>query len=194
MRKAAIFSTIFLAASVVSSEASAASNSYFCKFLSSNYLRDKFNCTVVTVPKPTPPPVKPTPTPTPKPPTTTPTPKPPTTTPTPKPPTTTPTPTPKPPTTTPTPTTFSAKLSWTIPSTRQNGQPLQLSELSGYELYYTTDSSSSNGTVVTVSGGSKASYEISNLKAGTYYFAISAIDASGLKSPLSSMVSAKVGL
>jgi hypothetical protein len=90
------------------------------------------------------------------------------------------------------PTSFSAKVSWTAPSTRQDGQPLALSDLSGYEVYYTTDSSSA-GTAIKVSGGTTASYVISNLPAGTYYFAISAIDSTGLKSALSSMVTAKVG-
>ena len=31
--------------------------------------------------------------------------------------------------------TYKAKLSWSIPATRENGSALQLSELSGYEIY-----------------------------------------------------------
>ena len=66
--------------------------------------------------------------------------------------------------------------------------------MSGYELYYTTDSSSeTSGTTVAVSGGNTASYTVSNLPAGTYYFAIAAVDSSGAKSALSTMVSAKLG-
>jgi hypothetical protein len=91
------------------------------------------------------------------------------------------------------PAAFSVNLSWIIPSTRENGQPLQLSELAGYELYYTTDADAAAGTTVKVNGGSSASYVIANLPAGSYYFAISAIDTSGLKSPLSAMVTATVG-
>ena len=69
-----------------------------------------------------------------------------------------------------------------------------MSELSGYEVYYTTDSSSSSaGTTIKISGGASLSTVISNLPAGTYYFAISAIDSNGLKSTLSNMITAKVG-
>lgn len=93
------------------------------------------------------------------------------------------------------PTSYNVKLTWTIPTTRENGQPLSLSELKGYEVYYATDSNAStvNDTVVAVSGGSISSSVISKLPAGTYYFSISAIDVNGVKSPLSTMVSAKVG-
>lgn len=93
------------------------------------------------------------------------------------------------------PSTYNVKLSWTIPTTRQNGTPLALSELKGYEVYYATDSSTStaNDTVVKVTGGSINTSTISALPAGTYYFSISAIDVNGVKSPLSAMVSTKVG-
>ena len=69
-----------------------------------------------------------------------------------------------------------------------------MSELSGYEVYYTTDSSSAGaGTTVKVSGGATLSTVISNLPAGTYYVAVSAIDSTGLKSGLSNMITAIVG-
>jgi len=95
----------------------------------------------------------------------------------------------------PAPTSYSVKLSWTIPTTRENGQPLALSELQGYEVYYAPDNSAStaNDKVIPVTGGSINSSVITQLPAGTYYFSISAIDSNGLKSPLSTMVSAKVG-
>ena len=90
---------------------------------------------------------------------------------------------------------YNVKLSWTIPTTRQNGKPLALSELKGYEVYYATDNSAStaNDTVVKVNGGSVSSSTISQLPAGTYYFSISAVDVNGVKSPLSPMVQTKVG-
>jgi hypothetical protein len=93
------------------------------------------------------------------------------------------------------PPSYNVKLSWTIPTTRQNGKALALSELKGYEVYYATDNNAStaNDTVVTVSGGSINTSTISKLPAGTYYFSISAIDVNGVKSPLSAMVSTKVG-
>jgi hypothetical protein len=105
-----------------------------------------------------------------------------------------------PPTTTPTepapaptqPVVYSAQISWTIPSTRIDGTPLALSELTGYEIYYTTDDPAVSGKV-SVSGGSSASYRATDLKAGNYYFTISAIDSTGLKSAMSTMATIKFG-
>ncbi len=82
--------------------------------------------------------------------------------------------------------TSSVQLNWTIPATRENGQVLAASDLSGYELYYTTDDPSVTGTIK-ISGGSTSSYTAQNLAAGTYHFAISAVDISGLKSKLSTV-------
>lgn len=97
--------------------------------------------------------------------------------------------------TTPLPVSYNIKLNWTIPTTRQNGHALAISELKGYEVYYATDNNAStaNDTVVAVSGGSISTSTISKLPAGTYYFSVSAIDINGVKSPLSAMVSTKVG-
>ncbi len=80
----------------------------------------------------------------------------------------------------------SVKLSWSIPTTRENGQALATSELTGYELYYTTDDPNVTGTV-NVSGGTTSSYTVQNLAGGNYHFAMSAIDAGGLKSKLSTV-------
>jgi hypothetical protein len=93
------------------------------------------------------------------------------------------------------PVSYNIKLNWSIPTTRQNGQALPIGELKGYEVYYATDNSTStaNDTVVAVSGGSINTSTISKLPAGTYYFSVSAIDINGLKSPLSTMISTKVG-
>jgi hypothetical protein len=86
------------------------------------------------------------------------------------------------------PSSYNASLSWTIPSTRTNGTPLAISELSGYEVYYTNDSGSVNA-VVPISGGSTAKAVVKNLASGKYYFSISAIDTGGQKSSLSTMAS-----
>lgn len=82
---------------------------------------------------------------------------------------------------------------WSIPVTRENGQPLSLSELSGYEIYYVLDGAGAVDKTIVVSGGSVATYKIANLAAGTYNLAISAVDSSGVKSSLSSIVVVKVG-
>ena len=94
-------------------------------------------------------------------------------------------------TTTTTPKTYNASVSWAVPSTRADGTPLSVSELSGYEVYYTNDSGSVNISLP-ISGGSTASTMVNNLASGNYYFSISAIDAAGLKSVLSTVASITV--
>lgn len=74
---------------------------------------------------------------------------------------------------------------------RENGAPLRLADLSGYELYYVSDDEKVSG-VIKISKADQVSYAVSNLKAGTYHFAIAAIDAKGVKSQLSKVVSAQV--
>lgn len=81
----------------------------------------------------------------------------------------------------------SAMLTWKIPTTRENGEALSLSDLKGYEIYYTTEDLS-KADIVPVDGASTSSYILKNLAAGKYYIAISAIDVSGLKSKLSATV------
>jgi hypothetical protein len=65
--------------------------------------------------------------------------------------------------------------------------------LSGYEIYYVLETSGAADTTIAISGGSAVTYKITNLAAGTYDFAISAIDSNGLKSALSGVVVVKVG-
>jgi predicted enzyme related to lactoylglutathione lyase len=88
---------------------------------------------------------------------------------------------------------FSADLSWTIPATRENGQALALSELAGYEIYYVVDGVSVTDRTIAVSGGGVVGYRISDLPAGSYSFAVTAIDSAGAKSALSSVVAINVG-
>jgi|GEM_PF-426073 len=101
--------------------------------------------------------------------------------------------TPTTPTTTPAaPVVYSAQLSWTAPTTRADGTPLTSAELAGYEIYYTTDDPAVAGTI-SVASSTAANYTLSNLAAGNYYFAMSAIDTTGLKSALSAMAPVKFG-
>lgn len=90
------------------------------------------------------------------------------------------------------PVSYTAQLSWDIPSQRENGQPLPLSELAGYEVYYTTDNPALSGSIK-ISGGGTAKVSVPNLAAGQYYFTISAIDTTGLKSALSALAPARFG-
>lgn len=87
----------------------------------------------------------------------------------------------------------SVKLNWSIPTTRENGKALTASELSGYELYYTTDNPAVSGTIK-VGGGATSTYTVQNLAAGNYHFAMAAVDASGLKSKLSAIADVKVAV
>jgi L-2-hydroxyglutarate oxidase LhgO len=80
-----------------------------------------------------------------------------------------------------------------IPSTRANGQPLLLSELAGYEIYYVLENSNAADTKIVVNGGGSTSYTINGMAAGTYDFAISAVDTAGLKSSLSGVVVVHIG-
>lgn len=193
----------------------AGSEAVACESVASQFLRKQFSCespapTPVPTPTPTPTPTPaptpapipapvpaPVPTPTPVPaPAPTPVPAPvPAPTPTPVPtPVPTPTPVPAPtPVPTPTPTTYNLSVKWTIPATRENGQALTLSELSGYEIYYVLDGAGAVDKTILVNGGSVAIYKIANLAPGTYNIAISAVDSNGVKSALSGIVVVKVG-
>jgi hypothetical protein len=94
-------------------------------------------------------------------------------------------------TTAPTPAliTYPIQLAWTAPSTRADGSALTASELNGYRIYYSLEGSSSSAdTILTVNGGSTTALKITLTAAGTYAFAITAIDQNGLESSLSSPV------
>jgi hypothetical protein len=84
-------------------------------------------------------------------------------------------------------------LLWSAPSTRANGTALPLSELSGYRLYYLREGSdASNDKTISIQGGTTTSYNLTLTAAGSYTFAITAVDQNGLESPLSSAVSVPI--
>ncbi len=78
-------------------------------------------------------------------------------------------------------------LSWSIPTTRQNGELLSPSELAAYEIYITADQSGGEQVIV-VNDPMQTSYTIVGLAPDTYHFAISAVDVDGLRSELSVVV------
>lgn len=88
--------------------------------------------------------------------------------------------------------TYKASLSWNIPTTRVNGVGLMVSELRGYEVYWTRSSDATSGTIK-VSGGTSQTAALEVFKPDQYYFAVSAIDITSLKSPLSPVMSARLG-
>jgi hypothetical protein len=85
--------------------------------------------------------------------------------------------------------TQSITLSWNIPSTRENNLPLQLSEISAYQIYYFLDGSDQNdGQTVTINDPIITEYTTPQLSSGTYYFAMVTIDTQGNYSDLSDYV------
>lgn len=84
------------------------------------------------------------------------------------------------------PTSGSATLSWDAPTSDTNGQPL--TNLAGYRIYYGESQTALNETV-NLSGTGLQTYVIDNLQAGTWYFAVKAVNNLGVESALSNIVS-----
>jgi hypothetical protein len=80
----------------------------------------------------------------------------------------------------------SATLSWIAPTQNTNGSAL--TNLTGYRIYYGTNSSSLSQSV-TISTVGTTTYMIGGLGSGTWYFAIRAYNASGVESDLSNLAS-----
>ena len=87
------------------------------------------------------------------------------------------------------PTEGTATLSWAAPT--QNTDGTSITNLTGYTIAYGTSASALTQTV-TVSGASATTYTVQNLVAGTWYFAISAVETGGISSALSSVVSTTI--
>ena len=81
-------------------------------------------------------------------------------------------------------TTGSAALTWAPPT--QNTDGTALVDLAGYAIYYGTNASSLSNRIV-VASASATSYTVTNLPAGTYYFALAAYTSTGIESALSSI-------
>lgn len=75
--------------------------------------------------------------------------------------------------------TGSATLSWTPPTTNTNGSTL--SNLAGYRVYYGTSASNLSRTVQVANAG-LTRYVVSDLSAGTWYFAVRAYTSTGTES------------
>ena len=80
----------------------------------------------------------------------------------------------------------SATLYWIPPTQNTNGTPI--TNLAGFHIYYGT-SANALTTTVTVEGGSSATYTITGLNAGTYYFSVVAYNTEGVDSPNSNLES-----
>jgi len=76
----------------------------------------------------------------------------------------------------------SAKLSWTPPTTNEDGTPL--TDLKGYKLYYGPTPGNYTKTV-DINDPAATSFQVDNLASGTWYFSLKAVDTAGNESRFS---------
>lgn len=76
-----------------------------------------------------------------------------------------------------------ATVAWTPPTTRSDGSAL--TNLTGYRIYYGIGPNSFDN-VIDVNTVGVTNFVVENLSAGTWYFAVSAMDSTGAESGLSS--------
>jgi Fibronectin type III domain len=80
-------------------------------------------------------------------------------------------------------------INWQPPTENVDGSAL--TNLAGYHIHYGASSGNYTQTI-SVSNPGIATYVVTDLTPGTYYFAVAAVNAAGTESPLSSEVSATV--
>lgn len=80
-----------------------------------------------------------------------------------------------------------ATLSWAAPSQREDNQPISLSEIAGYKIYYGTSRRNYSNNIL-IEDGDVDSYTVQNLESGTYYFALTTIDTDGRESQYSAEI------
>jgi hypothetical protein len=81
---------------------------------------------------------------------------------------------------------YSVSLGWDIPSENDDGTPL--TDLAGFRIHYGSASSDYSGTLQ-VDGANNTQFVVQQLPAGTYYFAITAVNSEGVESAYSTEVS-----
>jgi len=86
-----------------------------------------------------------------------------------------------------------AVITWGIPSTRENGEDLLLSEIGGYEIQYRLTSANEFTTVV-VDQPSSSKYTLDNLVPGEYEVKIATFDTNGVYSQFTPTTRGMVGL
>jgi Putative Ig domain len=83
----------------------------------------------------------------------------------------------------------SVTIGWTPPTENTNGSTL--TNLAGYHIYYGTSQSNLN-KVVDISNPGVASYVLSDLTSGTWYFALTSVNSAGVESVRSTVISTVV--
>lgn len=86
---------------------------------------------------------------------------------------------------------YSVTLAWDAPTLDAMGRPLN--DLEGYRLYYSTVLPPSGSAGSTVEVGLEARVTVSGLPAGTYYFAVAAVDTAGNVSEPSGALEVEIG-
>ena len=82
-----------------------------------------------------------------------------------------------------------ATVNWTPPTDNSNGTAL--TNLSGYQIHYGTASNNLAQTVQVTNAG-LTSYTLTNLTAGTWYFAVTSYTSAGTQSSMSNVASKKI--
>ena len=72
-------------------------------------------------------------------------------------------------------------LSWTAPLEREDNQPISLSEIAGYKVYYGTEENTYPHSI-DISNGAASDHTIENLSSGTYYLTLTTYDTAGRES------------
>ena len=80
-----------------------------------------------------------------------------------------------------------ASLSWVAPSTRVDNSPLPMSEIGGYKVYMGVDANAL-ALYEDISDPYQMELVVSDLDAGTYYFAVTAYNQYGAESDFSEVV------
>ena len=86
---------------------------------------------------------------------------------------------------------YSVTLEWDAPSTDAVGRPLE--DLAGYRLYYSPDPSADTPGDEMVDVGDTTRVTVTDLAAGTYVFAVTALDEDGNESEFSEPLPVEVG-
>ena len=72
-------------------------------------------------------------------------------------------------------------LSWAAPSERENNEPISLSEIAGYKIYYGTVENAYPNSI-DINDGRAESYTFTGFSTGTYYFVLTTLDTEGRES------------
>lgn len=86
---------------------------------------------------------------------------------------------------------YSITLEWDAPTTDAVGRPLE--DLAGYRLYYAPDPPAEGGEDEMLVVGDTTRYTVTGLAAGSYLFAVTALDQDGNESDFSEPLPVEVG-